>query len=95
MVVSDLEYENSDLRQERSNAKFSTEELAVVIWNGIDRVKRRREITAYVNAHSDLHAPKPILFMNREERLENASRLVIFSLTFFFRVLNLKRELLC
>lgn len=77
----DIKYENSDLHQERLKVNFSKNALAAVIWNGMKRVERRREITAYVKKNPDLHAPKPILLMNREERFENASRLVVFFIT--------------
>lgn len=78
------EYENSDLRQERLKANFSTDELAAVIWNGAKNVQRRREIIAYINNNPELQSPKSIFHMNREERFENSSRLVIFFCNFNF-----------
>lgn len=70
------EGDHLDITEERRKATFDTDALGAVIFEGFDRLRRRREIAKYVEDHPELHDPKPIAFMDRMERIENSSRKV-------------------
>src|SRR4051812_35074060 len=70
--------DNPDLSAERHPANFPGQQLSEFIWGGEDRLRRRREIAAYVSAHADeLQPTRPPEFMCREERVENVARLAV------------------
>jgi acyl-CoA oxidase len=71
------EGDNPSLTAERRKATFDTESLGALIWEGQEKLHRRREINKYVNAHADLHDAQPIAFLSRPEKLENAARKVV------------------
>uniref|UniRef100_A0A1I7ZAB2 Acyl-coenzyme A oxidase n=1 Tax=Steinernema glaseri TaxID=37863 RepID=A0A1I7ZAB2_9BILA len=71
------EGDNPDLTSERLKASFSTESLSETIYGGKQKLLRRREIVMYVDEHKELHDEKPVEFMTREERIENAARKVV------------------
>ncbi|KAK6048168.1 hypothetical protein COOONC_14327 [Cooperia oncophora] len=66
--------DNEDLADERRKATFDTDEMAAIIWEGRERVRRRREITKIVEEHKELHDPFSPAFMTRHEEIENAAR---------------------
>ncbi|KAK5974533.1 hypothetical protein GCK32_009612 [Trichostrongylus colubriformis] len=66
--------DNQDLTEERLKSTFDTDEMAAIIWEGKERVRRRREITKKVNEHTELHDPYSQAFMTRHEEIENAAR---------------------
>nr|CDJ82827.1 Acyl-CoA oxidase dehydrogenase and Acyl-CoA oxidase domain containing protein [Haemonchus contortus] len=74
--------DNEDLAEERRKATFDTDEMAAIIWEGKERVRRRREITKKVNEYTELHDPFCQAFMTRHEEVENAARKItkMFSL---------------
>ncbi|KAE9552040.1 hypothetical protein FO519_004731 [Halicephalobus sp. NKZ332] len=71
------EGDNPEITEERLKATFNTDYLSAKLWNGYDKLKRRREIAQYVEDHPELHDPYPTDFMEREQKLENASRKVL------------------
>ncbi|KAI1722987.1 acyl-CoA oxidase domain-containing protein [Ditylenchus destructor] len=73
----DENHHNPDLTEERKKANFSTQSLAELIWNGKERLERRRKIAEYVESHRDLHKSQPIAFMSREQRLESVAKLSV------------------
>ncbi|KAI1723426.1 acyl-CoA oxidase domain-containing protein [Ditylenchus destructor] len=73
----DENHHNPDLTEERRKANFSTQSLAELIWNGKERLERRRKIAEYVESHKDLHKSQPIAFMSREQRLESVAKLSV------------------
>ncbi|PIO59975.1 hypothetical protein TELCIR_18545, partial [Teladorsagia circumcincta] len=66
--------DNEDLAEERRKATFDTDEMAAIIWEGKERVRRRREITKKVNEHTELHDPHSQAFMTRLEEIDNSAR---------------------
>ncbi|KAK0413425.1 hypothetical protein QR680_006796 [Steinernema hermaphroditum] len=71
------EGDNPDLTSERLKGTFSTELLSEAIYGGKKKVQRRREIAKYVDDHKELQDEKPVDFMSREEKIENAARKVV------------------
>uniref|UniRef100_A0A914V9P9 Acyl-coenzyme A oxidase N-terminal domain-containing protein n=1 Tax=Plectus sambesii TaxID=2011161 RepID=A0A914V9P9_9BILA len=68
--------DNPDLTEERRKATFSVRSMSEFIFNGEDKLAKRMEIAAYVDATQDLHDPRPVEFMSRVERHDNSTRKV-------------------
>uniref|UniRef100_A0A915D7C2 Acyl-coenzyme A oxidase n=1 Tax=Ditylenchus dipsaci TaxID=166011 RepID=A0A915D7C2_9BILA len=68
---------NPDLTEERRKATFSTQALTELIWDGPQKVQRRREIAAYVEKHAELQCQQPIAFMSREQKMESVAKLSV------------------
>jgi len=71
------EGDNPEITEERLKGTFNTDYLSAKLWNGYNKLRRRREIAQYVEDHPELHDPYPTDFMDRQEKLENASRKVL------------------
>ena len=68
--------DNPDLTEERRKATFSVHQMASLLYGGEDKLQRREEIAKFVENAPDLQDPKPVEFMTRSERVENAARKV-------------------
>jgi acyl-CoA oxidase len=67
--------DNPDLTEERRKASFDTEALGEFYYDA-KYLKRRREISEYVDQIREFDDPQPTAFMTREELIENVSRKV-------------------
>lgn len=70
--------DNPDLTEERRKATFSIRSLGAFIYGGEKQLTQRLDINAYVEATPDLQDPRPVEFMSRLERHDNATRKVLF-----------------
>uniref|UniRef100_A0A0K0F327 Acyl-coenzyme A oxidase n=1 Tax=Strongyloides venezuelensis TaxID=75913 RepID=A0A0K0F327_STRVS len=69
--------DNPDITKERKTATFCVNKMAEFIHEGVDNVRRRKEILEYVERHPELCDKIPVEFMTREERIDrNAQRAV-------------------
>ncbi|CAD6185264.1 unnamed protein product [Caenorhabditis auriculariae] len=69
------EGDNPELTEERRKATFDTRKLADEFF-GSHLARRRREIAKAIDAIPELHDTKPLPFMTREEKVEEAARKV-------------------
>ena len=74
--------ENPDLAEERKQiGAFDSEKLSQFFWGGSEVVRQRRSILDYIErcGGDELRPSKPLSFMSREEKLEDAARRVGFN----------------
>lgn len=69
---------NQDLLNERSKATFDVEKLTEYIYNGPERVKRKRHIQNLVKQDKFLQSFKPSVFYDRGEQYNNAVKRQIY-----------------
>lgn len=66
--------DNADITAERQKATFHVDKMAAFIHGGEEILMKRREILAFIESVPEFKDPRPVEFMNREERHENAAR---------------------
>uniref|UniRef100_A0A914WXU4 Acyl-coenzyme A oxidase N-terminal domain-containing protein n=1 Tax=Plectus sambesii TaxID=2011161 RepID=A0A914WXU4_9BILA len=69
--------DNPDLTEERRKATFCVRGLASFLYGGDEKIARRDAITKFVEETPELQDPRPVEFMTRQERIENAARKVV------------------
>lgn len=68
--------DNPDLTEERKKGTFSVHSLASLLYGGEEKLARREAIAKFVESTPELQDPRPVEFMSRQERVENAARKV-------------------
>uniref|UniRef100_A0A0N4Z459 acyl-CoA oxidase n=1 Tax=Parastrongyloides trichosuri TaxID=131310 RepID=A0A0N4Z459_PARTI len=66
--------DNPELTELRKKASFNTEELAIFLAGGKDKLDKKRRIHAFVESKDELKDSKPLSFMTRSELMENEHR---------------------